>query len=393
VGVQDRIGPLAPGPQGAGAIRRTLERLRRRLVALGLVAASIVVVAGTQSGGDADTENLWAAVSLFLFAAGATAGVWRRPRDDGYEPLRIRRWHRRIFWRVGVCALLLGLVALWFAGYWDWQADRALDHSFDLPGWDAAQRHAETFRQLAAWLCGLAAVPVVLEPLLWRLWPRSLRRAARGAKVELELRRDRQFGTHLKLNPELGAAGRPGAFIAAKAREPDPEPQRITPHGGYRGWKGQALARWREHAAIEWNGTALVCTDARGRPRTFPVRAGARPVAEIVWYTEDSAGIDDAHVPGATSGPLPVPGGSPQHVLLLDAAGRWIAKLPAVGFAPQAVAGVAKAAGLPFAAYDLGVGGTVSAAALLFPRAPRAVRIRPPALAQALGPARRRPGN
>lgn len=380
MGIRDRIEPFASGAQDARGLRRTpLGRLRRWSLSLVPIICAVVIISATQSGGNVDVENLWASAAFLLFAAGATAFVWRRVRNDDFEALRWRRLHRRVFWRAAVLTLLAGLVCLGLVAFWQWRADDSLG-TFQLPTWAADEGHAAFFRGLATWLPA-AVVPIVfVEPLVWRLWPRLVRSAVRRARVAKILSADRRYSTRLDLDPGLGAAGRPRAVGSAPSGEPDGQPHRITPHGSRpMDWPRTATDAWWHNAAIAWDGSALTLTDGQSRTYVFSVaRPGSvapegrrRPVAELVWFSED---LSPLYRYGSTTR---------RHVrcvLLLDVNGRRVAELPAAGFAPHDVARVAQAAGLPFAAYDLGsVGGDERAAnPLLFPGRRRAVKIAMP---------------
>ena len=382
-----------PGTAGAGGFSRApLIRLRMRLrrwlrwlVPLALGVSGFVVLAATQSGADADVENLWLPVALALMAAGATAWVWRAAEGGGFEALRWRRLHRRTVWRVAAASLLGGLAGLWMVAFWDWRADLALER-LDMPVWDADNGRAGFFRAVSAWLSAAAPALVLVEPFVWRLYPRGLRQAVRRAKIAEGLA-ERRYGTRLTIDPALGAAGRPEPVLATQRGEPGPRPHAIRPHGRHPAdWPRAAAAAWWNHGRLAWDGSALVVTDGAQGSWTFPVATtpadrpgedkddhsaaqrveGMERVEEMVWYEEIAL-------------TRRVSSWQHEQVLLLDEAGRCIAEVPGAGFTALAVAGIAEAAGLPFAAYDLG---TVRrderpAHPLLFPRTGRTVKVEP----------------
>ncbi len=381
MGVRDRIEPFtrAAGTREAMRFGRTLPGwLRRLLIPAALVVAAIVVIASTQSGGDVDIENLWASVAFLLFIAGATMWVWRKARGEGFEALRWRRLHRRVFWRAAATCLLLSMVSLWFVAFWQWRADYAANGS-NLPTWLSYDAHARFFRGLTGWLAFAAAPLVVIEPFAWRLWPASMRTAVRRARA-VKILSEKGRITRLDLDPGRGAVGRPEAFTAVQPREPSSEVHCITPHGRRpTGWNRGAADNWWRHAAMTWDGTRLALTDGQGRVYSFPViTAGARgfgedgdaagAVSEVVWFTERRFYRSARSAIGDRGD---------AKVLLLDTRGRRLAEMAAVGFTAGVVADLARSAGVAFAGYDLGTTGQEERTAnrLLFPRTRRTVKI------------------
>lgn len=375
-----RFGPARPASlRGAALMRplnRPMARARRWLVSLAVAGAGVIVLAATQSSGNADVENMWLPGALVLILAGATLWVWRAPESAGFEALRWRRLHRRVFWRAATLSLVGGLAALWLVAFWQWRADGSLGGS-DLNTWDVDDGHARFFGSVAGLLSAAAPALVLIEPFVWRLWPRSLQLAVRRAKAADELA-NRRYGTKLMLDPSLGARGRPEPILTVAAGEPSREPHEIRPHGHEAAdWPNAASAAWGRQARLGWNGSALVVTDGQMRKRTFPVVTTAadsdgadggtiEPVAELVWFTEDV--FLRAFRSWQSS-----------QVLLLDQAGRRIAELPSAGFTAAAVSKIAKAAGLPFAAYNLGTTRRDERLAhpMLFPRTRRTVKVTP----------------
>jgi hypothetical protein len=193
-GDRDRLGLFPGEPSGFGSRSRlvgvVVARVRRWLVPALLMAAAVGIISMTQSGLDADVENMWAAGAFLVFVGGATGWVWRRAADEGLESLRWRRLHRRVFWRVATICLFASLAALWTVAFWEWRADDS-PGGYDPALWAADQGHAAFFRGLSGWLA-LAAIPVVfVEPFAWLLWPRSLRAAVRNDRATIMIARDR----------------------------------------------------------------------------------------------------------------------------------------------------------------------------------------------------------
>jgi len=364
------------GFRGTSPTRLRLIRLRHWLLPLALVVGGFVLIAATQSGSDADVENLWLPLALALMAGGATAWVWRRAEGGGFEALRWRRLHRRVFWRTAALSLLGGLAALWLVAFWQWRADTT-PGGFEQSAWDSDNGHAAFFGSVSAWLSAAAPALFVVEPFAWRLWPRSLRQAVRRAKTA-EILAKRRYGTQLILDSVLGAAGRPEATLTVKRGEPSPRAHAITPHGRQPAdWPRAAARDWWRHAKLAWDGSALQVADGQLSSWTFPVvttptdegsegAGGIDRVAELVWFTEDVRSWRVA---------------TWQHeqILLLDRGGRRIAELPVAGFTAKATAAIAEAAGLPFAAYDLGSVRRDESPAhpMLFPRTRRTVKVTP----------------
>lgn len=369
-----------------------LARFRRWFLSLGLVVGGFVLIAATQSGADADVENLWLPPALALMVCGATAWTWRRTEGGGFEALRWRRLHRRVFWRAATLSLLGGLAALWLVAFWQWRADTS-PGGFEQPTWDSDNGHAAFFGSVSAWLSAAAPALVLAEPFVWRLWPRQLRQAVRRAKTA-EILAHRRYGTRLMLDPGAGAAGRPEPILTVKAGEPDSHAYAITPQGRQPAdWPRAAARDWWRHARLAWDGSALVVTDGQLNSWTFPAvttpadagteggsgrdgsgkdagsieGSGIDRVAELVWFTEDVRSWR-------------VPLWQHEQILLLDRAGRRIAELPMTGFTAKATAQIAEAAGLPFSAYDLGSVRRDESPAhpMLFPRTRRTVKVTPP---------------
>jgi len=348
-----------------GRRRRRWARVERWLpvpvvAALGVVAGAVTVRTGF---------SFDAALPAWVLAA--SWPVWRAPEEGAPDALRFRLRVRRVGWRASVTLVLAFSVA------------RASGTSAD-------------------WILALAPVPAVLEPLLWPLWPRGLRRAVRSAQVYEELvaanrgqardvvrnrrvvrqrragryshtavagaggsRRDqrralmRAGAATLGFDPDRGACGRP---LPVSSSEPAAEagpPLRATPVREllYR-WRaeeeGEQLERWLRYAAVSWSGQDLLVTDGRqrvvraglsGKPDQLPPGQRVlpqRPV-ELVWLNEKRVDSFRTYVES--------------QILLLDAEGRRLLTLPALGMRQSDVGAVAHAAGLRFAAYELSQSG------------------------------------
>lgn len=376
MGIRDRIEPFTPGTYDNEGLRRTSSgRLRRWSVALVPMIGASIILATTQSSSNADVENLWASAAFVLFVGGATAWVWRKVRDDDFEALRWRRLHRRAFWRAAVLALLAGLVCLGLVAFWEWLADKALGTS-DLPVWAADEGHAAFFRGLATWLPAATVPLVLIEPVVWRLWPRTVQAAVRRARVAEMLAPDRRYSTRRDFDHSIAATGRPRASESRPRREPSGQPHRIVPRSKQPTRPpGAAVDAWWRNAAIAWDGSALTLTDGQGRTHAFAVarpgnverhaRYRRQPVAELVWFAEDVTPSDSE--PARRMG----------RVLLLDADGWRVAEISTTGFTRHDVVDVARAAGLPFAAYTFGPLGRENRAVnrLVFPGRWRTVKI------------------
>ncbi|MEY9842860.1 hypothetical protein [Streptacidiphilus sp. EB103A] len=314
--------------------------------------------------------------ALPVWVLAASWPVWRAPEEEVPDALRFRLQVRRAGWRVSVALVLAFSVA------------QALGTPVD-------------------WVLALAPVPVVLEPLLWPLWPRGLRRAVRSAQVYEELvaanrgqardlvrnkrvvrrrrvlrhqplARVRAEGTRrnrrrallrevrrtpgalaMGFDPDRGACGRPLPVRSSEPGARSGPPLRATPVREllYQ-WRaqdeGERLERWLRYAVVSWSGQDLLLTDGRQRlvraglgwkPEPLPPRQRVLPhrPVELIWLTEKRVDSFRAHVES--------------QILLLDARGRRLLTFPAMGMSQREVGAVAQAAGLRFAAYELAQSG------------------------------------
>lgn len=357
-----------------------LQRRRRRwarvqrwlpvpaLGALGAVAGAVAAHTGF---------SVDAALPLWVLAG--SWPVWRAPEEGAADALRFRLRIRRIGWRASVTVVLAFSVT------------RASGVSAD-------------------WILALAPAPALLEPLLWPLWPRGLRRAVRSAQVYEELVeaklaqarkrrglrrlvRSRQLvlggrvhALAVGFDPDRGSCGRPEPVASSEPEHGRPgsdggAPLRATPVREllYQ-WReeesGPRLERWLRYASVSWSGRELLVTDGRqrrvraglaGRPEQ--TRPGERVLphcpVELVWLTEKRVDAVSTYVES--------------QVLLLDAEGRRLLTFPGLGLRQGDVGAVAHAARLRFAAYELALSGWEGPRPLssrLFPKRRGHIRLR-----------------
>jgi hypothetical protein len=187
------------------------------------------------------------------------------------------------------------------------------------------------------WVLALAPVPALLEPLLWPLWPRNLRRAVRSAQVYEEL-------------------------VAANFRyAQDQARSRLGRRFGLR--RRPQLGGWAGALAVGFDPDRGVC----GRPQPLAssepgAKRGAPPRA-----TPAEKRRDEFRTYLET------------QILLLDAEGRRLLALPGLGMRQGGVGAVAHAAGLRFAAYELLLSGREGPRPLsgrLFPKRRGHIRLR-----------------
>ena len=335
---------------GQRARPRWLVWLRRWSLQVVCFFAILPVFALIPRDASLDYGNLWAEATLPLMLTAFTAHLWRRHRPEDLPALAFRIRHRRICWRISLVLLYCALIALWVASYWYWRSSNAVS--------DGAARHylsqVSTFRHVQNWLFATASIPTLVEPLAWRMWPYSLRDAARRAKSAERSVREHTAATNKfqgGFDFELGAAGRPVPLMSSPAGEPSPESVIIRPSASNtRYLNTRELAKideWWRNGTVSWNGSALVVTDAHGAAWKAPTadEADSAQVAEIVCYEErfSRSTYSNLGTKLRSSG-----------LLFLNERGRRIAQISAVGLAIEDVGRVAKAAGIPFAAYDLG---------------------------------------
>ena len=323
--------------------RRSLGRIRTRVgsgvtvtrarIAIA-VCAVVVTLRGVAPVTTAGTE-LWPVGGLLLAQVAVFLPLWRgwfRGRDR--EDAETRRWHeylRTRVWRATSMLLVGAGIALFV---------NRLDTWHGHPG--AAATAGAT--GLALLLAGLT--PAVLEPVAWRFAPARWRRTERIDRLIGALR-----GSYTPLtgfDPDRGASGRPKPFFDQPGGEPRPRPARAV----LRGSDGAVLDWTGDHLAVVDPGSfaRTIVTPPSGLPQDKPDRT--RWAAELVWFSGQ-----DRFKPTWDPRAQPV-----VDLLILDDRGALIFRVNVqVGNggrsddvkAVAAVAAVAKAAGLPFAAYSL----------------------------------------
>ncbi len=297
-----------------GALRSALSRRWRGLgrarnwVVQGLVALPGLVLL-CLPGQDATVKCLGLAV---IVLAGSLP-CWRAPEENLPDPLRFRELNRLICWRGSVLLLLAGLLLA------------------------SVRDGASTATTALLWTSPL---PRLADQLAWQAWPLRLRQAARVAELLGDITRDQPTYRNRLIS------GMPQPFFHLDA-EP-PSAKACSTLGKKRHRKG--------HTVIHWDGQRLTVTDEQGRVHPVslvgradvpakPPTPGARrirPVAGMVWLTRG----------GARSG-----ASGRTTLLFLDAAGDRAVTVNDMRCLRENVAQVARAAGLPFAAYDLGFAG------------------------------------
>lgn len=332
---------------------RWLVWLRRWSLQIVCFLAILPVFALIPRDASLDYGNLWAEATLPLLLTAFTAHLWRKNGPEDLPALAFRIRHRRISWRISIVLLYGALIAMWVASYWYWRSDNAVSE-------EAASHclsQVSAFRHVQNWLLATVLIPTLAEPLVWRLWPDSLRDAARRAKSAERSVKESSGAMRLVqggFSFELGAAGRPLPLMSSPAgtRSGEPVTARPTAATALRLSKGELakLDRWWRNGALSWDGTSLTVTDAHGAEWKVPLveDADGAKVAEIVCYKERQRFGSSS--PGANLGTKLRSLG----LLFLDERGRRIAQISAMGLAFEDVGRVAQAAGIPFAAYDLG---------------------------------------
>lgn len=379
-------------------------RLSRLAVQLVLVVVGFVVfLPGTNDNLRAEIANLHVAGGLPIWLIAAMIPLWVAPERGAPEPLRFRRRHRRIAWRLAFLGLFAASLALLANAYWQWQTARA---------WDAdTVTRAEAFTADAhhaavagVWLVCLWPLPGLVEPLVWLLWPASVHRAVRCARAAETLTNPARAARPIGFDPDRGAAGRPGrplfsaepetgsspgrGFSPGPGAGPEPEKRAVAlsdiglsvqpwPDRENLSSSGSMSGSQRSDVQLSWNGFELTLVDRDRPPVPVPLAGRGqdpaydrirRPVAELVWFRE-------GHVHRRS---VPPPwDGLDQCLVLLDADGFRVGTVSRVTDDWLSVAQVAEAAGVPFAAYDLGSqwDDTTSANERLFPRRGRQLRM------------------
>ena len=341
--------------------RRRWTRVWRWLPTAGLAAAGTATGAVVLADGGRSGVALAAALPLWLL--GASWRVWRAPEHQLPDALRFRARVRRVSWRVSALSLEGSALALLCR----------VEHTAGVPG------------GTAGWLLVLSPVPLLLDPLLWRLWPAALRRSVRSGKVWEELataNRRRKIGGPVAFDPDRGACGRPVPLRSSEAGTPSAETCRVHPirevlFRWHSDLPEQKLRNWLTNAAVVWNGRDLLLTDGRRRL----VRAGFAPSPSVRLPGERVLAEPPAEMVMLTER-LGIPRSSPMEseIMLLDAEGRRLVTLPALGMREYDVAALAAKAGIRFAAYELVRTGPEfprSLSARMFPRRrPGHIRLR-----------------
>lgn len=163
-----------------GPRERKGARLRRAVPSIVCVMGAVVLLALI---GDADVDqgNLWAIPAAALLWSAATIPAWRSGRRrDGFEvqALRLRQLHIRVHIRATVLLVYASLALLWVASYAHFEGTDEYDTTN--PVVDAARY--STYSAWSLWLLAAAAVPILVVPLTWRLWPAPVRMALREAR-------------------------------------------------------------------------------------------------------------------------------------------------------------------------------------------------------------------
>ena len=313
---------------------RSLGRIRARAtvararVALG-VCAVVVALRGVATVTTAGTE-LWPVSGLLLAQMAIFLPLWRGwVRRQGLDDAETRRWHeilRTRIWRT-TSVLLVGANLALFVN--------RLDVRHGRPG--AAATAGTT--GLVLLLAGV--IPAVLEPIAWRFAPARWRRTERIDRLIEALLSS--YTPLAGFDPDRGASGRPKPFLDQPAGEPRPRPSRVV----LREFDGAALEWTGDHLAVldPGNFTRKIVTPPTGRPGNEPVRARRRKrwAAELVWVSGQ-----DRFKPTWDPRAQPV-----VDLLVLDERGRLLFRVNVRVDDVKAVAAVAGAAGLPFAAYSL----------------------------------------
>lgn len=172
------------GSFGVEMADRRRGRLRRTLPSIVCVLGAIVLLA-LIGDADVDSGNLWAIPALALVWTAVTIPAWRRggggPRDAfGPMAFRMRRLHTRVHFRATILLAYASLGMLWAASYahFEWSDE------YDTTNLSTDSAHYSTYAGWSLWLLAAAAVPLLLQPLTWQLWPMAIRKAVRGARLQ-----------------------------------------------------------------------------------------------------------------------------------------------------------------------------------------------------------------
>jgi len=172
-----------------GEAPRRQRRWMRVLPSIVCVLGAVFLMAMI---GDADVDqgNLWAIPALALAITAATLPAWRRGGGGGRggrgggrdrwegQARRVLRLHWRVHLRATILLGYVSLVFLWIASYAHFEYSD--EYETTNPVTDGA--HYNTYSTLSLWFLVAAAIPVLVAPLTWRLWPRSVRMAVRESR-------------------------------------------------------------------------------------------------------------------------------------------------------------------------------------------------------------------
>ncbi len=364
-------------PRASG--RAGLGRWWRRLIVLAVCAGGLVVfLPATDDSLDANVANEHFALGVAVWAFAAMIPVWAGPEPGMPQLPRLRRLHRRTAWRLGFLGLFAASLALVGNTYWQVRAERTsyVHHPGRITAFEG---NAHDCAVLGLWLLCLCPLPVLVETPSWRLWPAPIRRGLRCARAAERLTGPFRSGPAADFDPDQGAAGRPAARSPRfTGGPPSDRPCAASLSGGGRRDGARSVVELR------WDGSRLTLRRGVGEPveirvagRETPPGGGRpagtggtrRPVAELVWYSEPHKAVRS-------------PGGRwvtrETALTLLDAEGFRVGTVHGARREWSGVLAVARAAGLPFAAYDLGAVARSEpprANALLFPRRGRQLRM------------------
>lgn len=160
---------------------RRWGRLRRATPSI-ICAAGAVVLLACIGDADVDSGNLWAIPAAALVWTAVTVPAWRSGgRRYGFEgqALRLRRLHTRIHVRATILLVYASLGLLWAASYahFEWSDE------YDNTNSAVDSSHYSTYNGWSLWLLAAAAVPLLVIPLTWRLWPSPVRMAVQEARL------------------------------------------------------------------------------------------------------------------------------------------------------------------------------------------------------------------
>lgn len=353
---------------GTGLGRRLRFLHRYRWWALHLLALVPGIVLATRDTGAPDSSHLaklWHDSALFFLVLAVTLRVWRAPEEGTAEVLRFRQLHRKIAWRTFTVLMLAATAALTADRWFTWRGD------------GPSARDCSTLAVLLFWL---AVAARLLEPLIWLLWPRELRRSVRLARLAEDAARATARSAAKApapptVFPDQGAFGRTRPSYQSFSRGPSLTPQSVTARSA----AGPLAARGRgprtSPPVLHWDGTRLAWSDARGHTHMIPIDGRpalkgdvdrqVRPVAQMVWLLHRWAGT------GPRSGP-------PSRLVLLDREGYRFLVLHTDQRSFGPFADFAEAVGVPFAAYRLACDAETFRTLFdaLFPRRGRVVELR-----------------